>query len=77
MKIKYFLTEGTLTLEDGQLMKTYGISAYKPLRISKAVVTFDDVSVCKEFAIRIVNILNGFRVEPCHFFDVILDELNR
>lgn len=76
MKVEYFLIEEKIKTEEFEIYDTYGIAA----RCNNDVMTelkFSDVSLDRSFAENILNILNSHEVEICHFYDVVLDELNR
>ena len=75
MEIHYSITNSALVLDDRNVMLTYGITATN--ENGETVSEFSDVSVNREFTEKIVDLLNFCKIEPCHFFDVVLDELNR
>lgn len=74
MKIKYTVTEESVTPEGGERLTTYGITASES---GIVLAHFNDVSLDHEFTEKIAYILNSFEVELCHFRDVIIDEINR
>lgn len=76
MKTVYSITKGALVLEDGNFVLTYGIEATDQ-DSGNTLSEFKDVSVNKSLTERIVTLLNTCEVEVCHFYDVIIDELNR
>lgn len=76
MKTVYSITKSALVLEDGNFVLTYGIEATDK-ESGNTVCDFKDVSVSKSLTERIVSLLNTCEVEVCHFYDVIIDELNR
>ena len=75
MKNTYCISKSVLVLETGQIIPTYGIvlNDDSGTKISE----FSDISVNKSFTEKIVKLLNECQVEPCHFYDVVIDELNR
>ena len=75
MKTKYTVSNGVLVLEDKSIMLTYGIIAEN--ENGEKISEFRDVSVNRELTEKIAELLNLCKVEPCHFFDVVIDELNR
>lgn len=76
MKTVYSISKSALTLDDGSFILTYGIDA-TDAESGETVSSFNDVSVNKSVTERIISILNSCEIEPCHFHDVIIDELNR
>ena len=74
MDTVYYVSDGILVLEGGQSIPTYGIAAKDNGSI---ISEFSDVSINKSFTEKVVKLLNDCRVEPCHFYDVVIDELNR
>lgn len=76
MKTVYSITKSALVLEDGNFVLTYGIEATDQ-DSGNTLSEFKDVSVNKSLTERIVTLLNTCEVEVCHFYDVIIDELNR
>jgi len=71
----YSISRSVLVLESGQVIPTYGIrlTDENGVRISE----LSDVSINKSFTEKVVKLLNDCKVEPCHFYDVVIDELNR
>ncbi|MBR3835860.1 MAG: hypothetical protein IKJ69_03620 [Clostridia bacterium] len=75
MTIEYKLTNDILLLDDG-FIPTYGIQA-SDTESGDILSCFNDVSVNKDFTQQIVDLLNLCKVDLCHFYDVVVDELNR
>lgn len=75
MDTRYSLSKDVLILEDKKIMLTYGIIAED--ENGDKISEFNDVSVNREFTESIIELLNMCKVEPCHFYDVVIDELNR
>lgn len=75
MNTRYSVSYGVLVLEGGQNIPTYGIVATD--ENGGLVSEFPDVSINKSFTEKVVKLLNECMVEPCHFYDVVIDELNR
>ena len=75
MNIIYCVSDSVLVLEGGQNIPTYGIAAKDGN--GDTVSEFPDVSINKSFTEKVVKLLNKCMVEPCHFYDVVIDELNR
>ncbi len=71
--IKYIITEDKLNIDEA-VVDTYGISAMCGESTLKSV---SDISTDMSFVVELVQKLNFFEVELCHFYDVIIDELNR
>lgn len=71
--MKYELVNENVSI-DGVNYDTYGIRA---LCNGEVVSTYHDVSLEREIALRIVNILNDCSAELCHFNDIVTDEINR
>jgi hypothetical protein len=76
MKALYSITKGALVLDNGTFILTYGIEATDKENGSP-LSKFADVSVNRNTAERIVSLLNSCEIELCHFYDVVIDELNR
>ena len=76
MKVLYSVTKGALVLDDENFILTYGIEATNSENGSP-LSKFSDVSVSKSTTERIVSILNSCEIELCHFYEVVIDELNR
>ncbi len=76
MKAIYSLSKNALTLEDGNFILTYGITATDSEN-GEPLSEFKDVSVNKSFTEKIIKTLNSCEVELCHFHEVIYDELNK
>ncbi len=75
MKIEYKLTNDILLL-DNDFLPTYGIQA-SDTESGDVLSCFNDVSVNRDFVQHIVDLLNLCKVELCHFYDVVTDEINR
>lgn len=75
MKNTYSMSKSVLVLESGQVIPTYGIMVKNDS--GAKISEFSDVSVNKSFTEKLVKLLNECQVEPCHFYDVVIDELNR
>lgn len=75
METVYSISKNIVIIDGGQVLLTYGIVAVDGS--GNKVSEFRDVSVNKSFTERVIKLLNDCRVEPCHFFDVVNDELNR
>lgn len=75
MNTVYSISKNVLIIDDNQVLLTYGITAFD--ENGTAVSEFRDVSVSRSFTERVIKLLNDCRVELCHFYDVVLDELNR
>lgn len=75
METVYSISKNIVIIDDGQVLLTYGIVAAD--RSGNRLSEFPDVSVNRSFTERVVKLLNGCRVEHCHFFEVVTDELNR
>lgn len=75
METVYSISKNAVIIEEGGVLLTYGIVAHNGG--GEKISEFPDVSVNKSFTERVVSLLNECKVEPCHFFDVVLDELNR
>ena len=75
MNTIYSVSKDVLILESGQIIPTYGIvlTDENGTKISE----MSDISVNKSFTEKVVKLLNECKVEPCHFYDVVIDELNR
>lgn len=76
MGIEYTLTKDVLLLEDGNYILTYGIQA-KDRQNGEILSAFNDVSVNRKFTQEVIDLLNTCKIELCHFYDVVIDELNR
>jgi hypothetical protein len=77
MGIIYHTAENEVTLDSGDSIHTYGIYAQNISDPENILAEFTDVSVDKNFAEKTACLLNKYEVELCHFFDVVIDELNR
>lgn len=75
MNTTYSISKNVLVLDKQQIFITYGIVAKDS--DGNKISEFNDVSLNKNFTENVVNLLNDCEVEPCHFFEVVLDELNR
>ncbi len=75
MRTVYSISKNIIIIDGGQVLVTYGIAATDSR--GNRVSEFRDVSVSRSFTERVIKLLNDCRVEPCHFFDVVTDELNR
>lgn len=75
MNTVYSVSKSVLILESGQIIPTYGIVLTD--ENGTKVSELSDVSVNKSFTEKVVKLLNECKVEPCHFYDVVIDELNR
>ena len=75
MATVYSVSKSVLVLEDNSIMLTYGIVAENENK--EKIAEFSDVSVNREFTEKIAELLNLCKVEPCHFYDVVIDEINR
>lgn len=75
MSTTYSISKSILVIDEQQMFVTYGIVAKDS--DGNKISEFSDVSVNKSFTERVVGLLNDYEVEPCHFFEVVLDELNR
>lgn len=75
MNTTYSISKNVLVLDKQQIFVTYGIIAKDS--DGNKISEFNDVSLNKSFTENVVNLLNDCEVEPCHFFEVVLDELNR
>ena len=75
MSTTYSVSKDVLILESGQIIPTYSIvlTDENGMKLSE----LSDVSVNKSFTEKVVKLLNDCKVEPCHFYDVVIDELNR
>lgn len=71
----YSLSVGVLELENNDIMVTYGIVAKNS--DGEKISEFSDVSINKAFTEKVIDLLNLCKVEPCHFYDVVIDEINR
>ena len=75
MNTTYSISKNVLVLDKQQIFVTYGIVAKDS--DGNKISEFSDVSLNKNFTENVVSLLNDCEVEPCHFFEVVLDELNR
>ena len=75
MKIEYMLIKDILLL-DNDFLPTYGIQA-SDTGSGEVLSVFNDVSVNRESVQNIVDLLNLCHVELCHFYDVVIDEINK
>lgn len=75
MNTVYSVSKNVLILESGQIIPTYGIALTD--ENGTKISELSDVSVNKSFTEKVVKLLNECKVEPCHFYDVVIDELNR
>ena len=75
MITKYSVSSGAIVLDDNSIMLTYGIVAED--ENGERISEFSDVSVNRGFTEKVAELLNLCKIEPCHFFDVVIDELNR
>ncbi len=75
MEIEYLRVENIVEVENSS-QTTYGIVVCGKAEKVK-LAEFPDVSLDKDFVIRLTELLNSCEVELCHFFDVVIDELNR
>lgn len=75
MDIQYFVIKGKIYTENQELT-TYGISAVdRKTALTKS--EFDDISFNIDLVCRLADLMNLEKIELCHFYDVVLDELNR
>lgn len=75
MKPLYSVSKSVIEITGNELLLTYGITAFD--EHGEKLSEFDDVSVSKNVTERIAELLNSCEVELCHFYDTVLDELNR
>lgn len=75
MKTQYSITKNVLIVDEHQMFVTYGIVAED--ENGEKLSEFTDVSVNRKLTENIIKLLNDCRVEVCHFFEVVTDELNR
>ena len=71
--LRYIISESKLNIDDAEV-DTYGITAYCG---KTALKTIDDISTDRNFVISLIEKLNFHQVELCHFYDIVIDELNR
>lgn len=71
----YAISQNAVVIEGSNILLTYGIVAKNSK--GEKISEFCDVSVNRDFTERVINLLNKCEIEPCHFHDVVLDELNR
>lgn len=76
MDIEYLRVERIAEVENRSQTTTYGIVAVSKTTKEK-LAEFSDVSLNEDFVTNLTDLLNSCEVELCHFFDVIIDELNR
>ena len=75
MSVKYSVINSAVIIEGNRLLMTYGIAAEN--ENGEKISEFSDVSVNKAFTEKIAKLLNNAEVAPCHFYEVVIDELNR
>lgn len=75
MKTTYSISKNVLVLDENSIFITYGIRADN--ENGELISEFRDVSINRSFTEKMIKLLNDCKVEPCHFFEVVMDELNR
>ncbi len=75
MSVDYRIIKTDISL-DGTDFDAYGIAAVDKLTAA-VLLEIVDISPDDDFVKSVAELLNSCEVEPCHFFEIVSDELNR